>query len=364
MAEYPIIMKQKNDQGTYDTLYPKTIGSQVEGTISSSQITGTFPSSSITGQFPASQIDDIYTKSQTLTSSTAALFGLGTSAVPDDVLAYLGKYNQYWWRRRTPAKEFYQASESVPPTNYVAVGWQTSLGVSYSNSYSVNQNTGEISLVSPTTEILETNSQTTSALNIINTKLYGKYFNTSKSSVIYKIDKQLVAGDITLDTDWYVLSGRGLTLTSSKTYIPAGDWEYLQSSSRSAYPDSGEQDGYEYQYLGIPFENAATAPAVFPKIVTGSYVGTGTYGVDNPNSLTFEFEPKFVFVSKQLSYSAGYGLWLNCYIWIPGVTGIPVNNTSNSKFDVNGNTLSWYSTNDADTQLNSNNTEYVYYAIG
>ena len=100
------------------------------------------------------------------------------------------------------------------------------------------------------------------------------------------------------------------------------------------------------------------------KIATGSYVGTGTYGASNPNSLTFEFEPKFVFVSKQSSYSAGYGQWLNCYIWIPGVTGIPVNNTSNSKFDVNGNTLSWYSTNDADTQLNSNNTEYVYYAIG
>ena len=82
-------MKQKNNQGDYDILYPKTLGSQVEGTIPSSQITGTFPSSSITGQFPASQIDDIYTKDQTLTQETAALFGLGSDATPDDAFKAL-----------------------------------------------------------------------------------------------------------------------------------------------------------------------------------------------------------------------------------------------------------------------------------
>lgn len=71
-------MKQKNDQGDYDTLYPKTLGSQVEGMtldqvsgnlassridgdIPSSQITGTFPSTSITGTFPASQITGLPT---------------------------------------------------------------------------------------------------------------------------------------------------------------------------------------------------------------------------------------------------------------------------------------------------------------
>ena len=35
--------------------------------------------------------------------------------------------------------------------------------------------------------------------------------------------------------------------------------EYVQSSSRSAYPDSGIRDGYEYLYLGIPFDNAVVA---------------------------------------------------------------------------------------------------------
>lgn len=34
------------------------------------------------------------------------------------------------------------------------------------------------------------------------------------------------------------------------------------------------------------------------KIQTGSYVGTGTYGASNPNSLTFSFQPKYVYLSK------------------------------------------------------------------
>lgn len=71
MAEYPIIMKQKNDQGDYDTLYPKTLGSQVEGmtldqvsgNLASSRIDGDIPSSQITGTFPASQIS--YDNNQT-----------------------------------------------------------------------------------------------------------------------------------------------------------------------------------------------------------------------------------------------------------------------------------------------------------
>ncbi len=32
----------------------------------------------------------------------------------------------------------------------------------------------------------------------------------------------------------------------------------------------------------------------YAKIQTGSYVGTGTYGADNPCSLTFDFEPKYI----------------------------------------------------------------------
>lgn len=313
------------------------------------------------------QQGDPLNKATLLKDATAALFGLSTDAVPDDVLAYVGKYAQHWWKRRTPAKEIYQASESVPSINYVAVGWQTSLNVSYSDSYSLNQNTGEISLVSPTTEILETNSQTASALNIINTKLYGKYFNTSKSSVIYKIDKQLVVGDITLETDWYVLSGRGLTLTSSKTYIPAGEWEYLQSSDRSEYPDSGEQDGYEYQYLGVPFENAASAHV---KIATGSYVGTGKYGSSNKNNVYLGFYPKLFIVYNSDNY--GFMGVFKCEAMseidqggmFMDVTLMGVNIQDNHARFIpdSGGGIRWWSTNSS-SQFNNSDWTYYYFAL-
>lgn len=67
-TEKNIVMKEFN--GTdYDTLYPKTIGTQVDG---------------------------IFTAEQTLTNYTKMLYGLGTDAVPDDVFKILsvgaGKY--------------------------------------------------------------------------------------------------------------------------------------------------------------------------------------------------------------------------------------------------------------------------------
>ena len=195
-------------------------------------------------------------KATLLKDATAALFGLDTNAVPDDVLAYIGKYNQYWWRRRTP--------------------------------------------------------------------------------------------------------------------VQAGDWEYLQSSDRSAYPDSGEQDGYEYQYLGIPFDNAATAP----KIATGSYVGTGKYGSNNPNSLTFEFEPKIVMISS-IERNDDFSIF-PCFSLpesYPSIIGYGWSGLFNDQLITSqdnyakrdGNTLSWYykgSSSAAPRQLNSSDKTYTYIAIG
>ena len=58
-SEKNITMRQYNGVD-YDTLYPKTIASQVDG---------------------------VYNKTEILTTTTAALYGLGSDAVPDDVLA-------------------------------------------------------------------------------------------------------------------------------------------------------------------------------------------------------------------------------------------------------------------------------------
>lgn len=94
------------------------------------------------------------------------------------------------------------------------------------------------------------------------------------------------------------------------------------------------------------------------KIATGSYTGTGTYGKSNPNSLTFDFVPKFVAFSST-RYTA-FGYLLN-----PGTRARLCGNATESDQTVtwNNKTVSWYS-DDAHGQLNFTNTEYYYIAIG
>lgn len=98
------------------------------------------------------------------------------------------------------------------------------------------------------------------------------------------------------------------------------------------------------------------------KITYGSYAGTGVYGKDNPNSLTFDFEPKVIFISNGSQYATydEYILWA-----VRGAT-YPIsdyNNALNVSMTWNGNTVSWYGGN-KERQLNVSGQTYVYVAIG
>lgn len=101
-----------------------------------------------------------------------------------------------------------------------------------------------------------------------------------------------------------------------------------------------------------------------PRIVTGSYVGTGAYGQSNANSLTFDFTPKAVLICKQDIYNAG-----NAYMFL--VSGqsrtAQFNSTGGgdcSYCNWSGNTVSWYSTYKAASQLNEDGVSYCYVAWG
>lgn len=102
------------------------------------------------------------------------------------------------------------------------------------------------------------------------------------------------------------------------------------------------------------------------QIETGSYVGTGTYGESNPTSLTFGFEPKVVFIFGSASDS---GFMIPWY-WD--------NNMTASRFTVfygnsvvqggygrkEGNTITLASTKSARQQFNDSSYTYYYTAIG
>ncbi len=116
------------------------------------------------------------------------------------------------------------------------------------------------------------------------------------------------------------------------------------------------------------------------KIQTGSYVGTGTYGVDNPCSLTFDFVPELVIImpvgrpttssydaysnvmSKGLSTTTYYGLQSSTYPYIDD------NNNYCHVLSFN-NTVAWY--NDPPNvnygpggQQNYSGKTYTYFAVG
>ena len=98
------------------------------------------------------------------------------------------------------------------------------------------------------------------------------------------------------------------------------------------------------------------------KIETGSYTGTGTAGQNNPNTLTFSFEPKIVFVNMVSdAYGSEIPMINGC------LRGTVYDGTSGASTKLNltwtDNSVTWYQ-NSAAWQLNQNGQKYNYVALG
>lgn len=145
-----------------------------------------------------------------------------------------------------------------------------------------------------------------------------------------------------------------------------GLWEFLQANDRAAYPDNGIYNGYEYAYLGIPFDNVVLTPKIF----VGSYTGTGAHGPENPNSFTFNTEPVVVLIKEK--NGQGMGLFLvpaldqsfGAYGY--GSLDLPASNEDFAAYS--NKTLTWYNVRDESPlavrhQLNTAGSTYFVAAI-
>ncbi len=345
-TEKNIVMKEFN--GTdYDTLYPKTIGTQVDG---------------------------IFTAEQTLTNNTKTLYGLGTDAVPDDVFAWLGKYNQYWWKQRVYVESSGYEEKQTAASDSIYLQYTssttTSRTIEYADSIAIDQSTGAVSLKNPSTVKVSYQSSASTLKNL----LAGKYItnaHTSPSKIFYiKTDigtsASSTVGQLSVsyvDDYYYVrITALGLLEITSQTVDTStiGDWSYLQSSNRNAYPDSGITDGYEYMYLGRPFDNAvlANTKAEFAS-VTRTGTGTSTF------TITIPLKPKLVFIgvesnTTRVKYNIGFGVFNDTRNYGFGFKSISSNGFSSSEsisFDVtqSGNNYQIKMWNDA--QINE--TGYI-----
>ena len=123
------------------------------------------------------------------------------------------------------------------------------------------------------------------------------------------------------------------------------------------------------------------------KIVTGTYVGTGTYGTDNPNSLTFDFAPQMLIMVGYVNtagsrfpllglYNRGTSSRYNCIMSVNFYTeefaeygmcagaSTTNSNTSKGRITNEGKTFEWYATDSAFSQCNGDGATYYYMAIG
>ena len=158
---------------------------------------------------------------------------------------------------------------------------------------------------------------------------------------------------------------------------------YIPDDAIVSYFENGVSLGYPYNYgflvnkmqqvTGYPAIPAGTTIEYLgvlgdkTSIETGSYVGTGTSGSGNPNTLTFGFEPKFVHIQ---SYSIGNGdsTGYGFAFFLSGTRGFTIGpSSSNDLFSLNAkfnkNILSWYQNNEY-AQLNKKNVKYFFAALG
>ena len=255
----------------------------------------------------------------------------------------------------------------------------THKSVQYAKSISIDPDSGDISLIDPTTLTCKSSSSS-SVTNFCSTlcELAPVYILATEElgdqHIFYIPDGATYTDSTWIGTAAYTIVGKhnsstGVTyvrlstgapealiaslVTSEIVNVPAGATTYVHSSDRNAYPDSGTVGDLTYQYLGIPLDNAVTVP----KIAIGSYVGTGKVGPSYPNSLTFDKQPVMVLLLGYLESGKYYPCFGNGSTTIMYVMSPPVMNTTaisgvgfghNSdgyiwgKKSADGKTLSWY----------------------
>jgi len=278
-------------------------------------------------------------------------------------------YMEHWWKRRPAATTFAPvvgAEQSPSSYTYVydtvgivsaAYKATQSFTISYADGIT-HDLSGAVVLVNPT-EITLTNSSYKSNFSTVFPDLKGKYVKNDSGYIIYVPDNA-TASENNTSRGWYCWSKPVCEVYPN---VPARNWEDVHSDARNEYPDTGEKDGMEYKYMGVPMDRVAVCGGS----ERGSYVGTGVYGKTHPNVLDFPFTPSMVIVFGHTQTAANCMFLFNTPLG--GVCVSPASNTSTAnQFAVSarpvftGNSVSWYSTSTA-TQANNLGQQYCYVAF-
>lgn len=211
----------------------------------------------------------------------------------------------------------------------------------------------------------DTGNQITATITVNSAVIFSGNVGNSTSDTIPVLD--LVTGDGTIVIEASVTASGGpvsavRTWTYTKapiTFPNAGSVAQLTKEGENIFPKTLAE------CVRLPGGKTLDEVTAFPcQIYTGSYVGTGTYGQSNPNTLTFPFEPKLVIISNGGQYFAIPFVFDedSQYIRIMSTNS----RTGTLVTSWNGKSISWYQSQmgEADSQLNTNGVTYRYVAIG
>lgn len=307
-------------------------------------------------------------KNTLLKDATAALYGLGANAVPSDVFGWLGVFknavaNEYVWSKQAKAEQIVVGE--ILHTVYIAWG----ATVQYSDSVTITN--GVAALVSPQTYVANDAGNGDSDAANLSSLMRGKYVIIENTEGISSSTETACPyGVILLAGENFTLDSTGMSFDNFEYYdvsvVNTSSVLYVNSPDATAYPPA-EDDGFNYEALGRLGKKA--------RIVTGSYVGTGTYGAINPNTLTFDFEPKVVFIFgyARTTNNGGEKSRLTALVNPYGSYAHAFDTMHTGVVSWNDKTVSWYSINTGSSQyesytswqqLNKTDATYYYIAIG
>ena len=294
-------------------------------------------------------------KANLLQDPIAKMYGLSEAAVPNDVFAFLGKYNLHWWKTSGYIPPYYTLGERK---DHRISGSETfdTFTIQYANSVSVDDS-GVVSLKNPTSATIQCEFGSGDA-DEINKVPTGSFMMSDRfpnaRAIYYK------------GADAYDKKRSGSDLID--TYLPeqevtghpaAEDGEgTVYSADRNAHPNSGTVGKTYYKYYGVPFEILTKTTA---QTAIGKYVGTGTYGQNNPSTLKFPFKPRIVFIGCETAARQTSIGWIcgrtNAYTIIDSTMYAATLSWFNDS-------VTWYSNQQAPAQLNYTGVTYHYVAIG
>lgn len=129
----------------------------------------------------------------------------------------------------------------------------------------------------------------------------------------------------------------------------SGNW--YASKYQTVTSHGKTEPEYTIEYLGKLGDKA--------RVQVVSYVGTGTYGESNPNSLTFDFVPNAVFLFSPETHK-------KCFVAYGDTSGYPYDDNPNGELVVSWDKkkMSWFQYDSANNQLNLSNYKYRAIAIG